>query len=223
MNAESLRNEYNTHYRQGPDHWSCHDSAAADALVARLLRRLEKLGLSSAVKKGAALDVGCAKGHIAAAFQRAGFTTHGLDYSDVAIDLARKNFPVVTFHHMDGFNPVFDRKFSLILIRAFSGCNTLDMRSVAALASKYVALLEQDGVIIVGYTTDYSGKHRPGDTVCWSKKHIAQLKTLLPALYKGKMEIPAPFPLGWMKVTLGRLLGRRSKFFLYLVFTRSPV
>jgi hypothetical protein len=166
------------------------------------------------------LDVGCAKGHIAEAFRAAGFEAHGLDYSDVAIEISRGLFPKVTFHHMDGFNPGFDRKFSLIFIRGFSGCNTLDMPAIAACMAKYVALLQNNGVLILGYPTDFSGRHRRGDTACWSREQIAQLVSLVPATHLGEFITPRPNPIRWIKIFINRLLGRRPKFYLYLYFTR---
>jgi SAM-dependent methyltransferase len=162
------------------------------------------------------LDVGCAKGHICEAFRQAGLEAHGLDYSDVAVEKATKLFPACRFYHMDGMNPEFDRKFDLIFMRGFSGCNTLEIGNVAALCNRYLGLLQPGGSFVLGYSTDFSGRHRPGDTVCWSRRQIDQLNAQVHARCLGSVVLPPRNLMGRLKVGLGRLLGRRSKHYLYL-------
>lgn len=215
---ETLRQEYNENYRQSVDRWSCHESAQATAIVALVLGQLRAAGRPAT---GRLLDVGCAKGHLCEAFRQAGLEANGLDYSDVAIARARTQFPQCQFHHMDGFNPRFDRRFDLIFMRGFSGCNTLDLAAVATLANKYVALLSPDGCFVLAYSTDFSGRHRLGDTACWSRAQLRELSARIRAHEEACVFAPRLHALTRLKLTLGRLLGRRSKVYFYLFF-RHP-
>ena len=214
---EALRQEYNDHYRSSIDHWSCHDPAQAASIVALVLQRLSVFGGAPA-RGGSVLDVGCAKGHICEAFRQAGLEAHGLDYSDVAVEKATKLFPACRFYHMDGLNPEFDRKFDLVFMRGFSGCNTLEIGNVAALCNRYVALLKPGGFLVLGYSTDFSGRHRPGDTVCWSQRQIDQITAQVRARWLGSIVIPRRTLFRALKIGLGRFLGRHSKHYLYLFF-----
>ncbi len=215
--SEALRAEYNEHYRSPVDHWSCHDLAEAEAIVALVLGRLARLAGAPA-RCGSLLDVGCAKGHICEAFRRAGWEAHGLDYSDVAVAQAAGLFPECRFHHMDGMKPRFDRKFDLVFMRGFSGCNSLDVDAVAGLCNRYVDLLPPGGRFVLAYTTDFSGRHRPGDTVCWSRRQISRLHERMAARFLGSTSVPARAFWRTLRMRVGRLLGRRPKYYLYQFF-----
>ncbi len=218
---EALRQEYNEHYRRPFDHWSCHDPAQAAEIVALVRRQMSALA-GPPIPGASVLDVGCAKGHICEAFRQAGWEAHGLDYSDVAVARATALFPACRFHHMDGMNPRFDRAFDLVFMRGFSGCNTLDLEAVAALCNRYVALLRPGGFLVLGYSTDFSGRHRPGDTACWDQRQIDRLHALLAAPCLGSVVIPPRSVLRDLRVRVGRLLGRRPKYYLYQFLRTAP-
>ena len=216
IDPEALRKEYNEHYRSSSDHWSCHDPAQAASIVTLVLQWLS--AHAGASGRGSVLDVGCAKGHICEAFRLAGWEAHGLDYSDVAVATASGLFPKCRFYHMDGMNPEFDRKFDLVFMRGFSGCNTLEMEDVAALCNRYIALLRPGGTLVVAYSTDFSGRRLAGDTACWSLRQIDQLTAQVDARYLGSIVIPRASLFRTLKKCVSRLLGRRPKRYLYLFF-----
>ncbi len=221
LDAEALRQEYNEHYRSPVDHWSCHDPAQAADLVAFVLRQMGVLA-GTPVRSGSVLDVGCAKGHICEAFRQAGWEASGLDYSDVAVAAATGLFPRCRFYHMDGMNPHFDRRFDLVFMRGFSGCNSLDLEAVATVCNRYIALLPAGGFLVLAYSTDFSGRHSPGDTVCWNRRQLERLHLLLDAPCLGMVAIPPRNLFNEMRVRIGRLLGRRPKYYLYQFLRSAP-
>lgn len=214
--AEALRREYNEHYQRPIDHWSCDDLAQAREIVTFVLRHRP----AGAPPPHSALDVGCAKGHITEALRLGGLEAHGLDYSDVAIATAKRLFPACTFHHMDGFNPRFERTFDLMLMRGFSGCNTTDMAAIANLVNKYLQFLNPGGCFVLAYSTDFSGHHRPRDTVCWSSSQVEALSAKIDAVRVRAATIPSRHWLRSLKIRVARLLGRRSKYYLYLFYQK---
>lgn len=167
------------------------------------------------------LDVGCARGHICDAFRRAGWSVLGLDYSEVAIEAARIAFPECQFVHMDGTRPQLERRFDLILVRGFSACNTLDMPTLARLCNRYIEFLRPAGVFVLGHSTDFSGKHRAGDTACWDRRQINELLGRLDGRLIHTAYVPNLSLIKRAKLGLGRLLGWRNKIYFYLFIQKA--
>ena len=153
-NLEQTRHLYNRNYLQKKDRWSINRMNKANRIVNKILKATK---IKSKNKQLSALDVGCAKGHITEALRKKYFSAYGIDYSDVAIDIAKTNFPRCKFLQMDGFNPQFKNKFDLILVRGFSGANTHNTKQKADLTEQYLKLLKTDGVYILGFRTNFSG------------------------------------------------------------------
>ena len=178
MNAEQLRTIYNERYgttddRQ--DRWSCTDPTQAKQIAQAILRfvgKTEAQGMK-------VLDVGCAKGVITEAFRQNNCDAYGLDYADVAVQIAQQRFPACHFWHMDGFNPTLPSShFDLILMRGFSGINTNDMDSVVKLIRTYLPFLVPKGVLVISTTF---GKPNQSDSSwqSWHKAELHKLSTLI--------------------------------------------
>jgi hypothetical protein len=177
IDKEALRTSYNMRYSKRVDRWSCHSLKKAKKIVDMVLFQLSRLGIT--LQKKNSLDVGCAKGHIAEALRMAGFESYGIDYADVAIQIAKQNFPKCHFLHMDGFDPCIETSFDLIFCRGFSGANTHNLQFVADWVNRYLRLLNPYGCFVLAYTSDFSGKEESNETACWGMNEINELSNML--------------------------------------------
>ena len=220
MDHNALRDEYNKSYLEPLDRWSCHDVDEARTIVSEIINQIRTYGLvlENSLKS---LDVGCAKGHISEALRLEGFISYGLDYSDVAIQKAKTLFPKCCFSHMNGFEPNYTQNFDLILARGFSGCNTHDIDFVANFSNKYINLLKRSGFYVLAFTSDFSGRESPGETVCWSKEEIEILVKKIQANYNHMFFIPPRNFLSEIKRLIKFIIGRKHKFYFYLIFQKK--
>lgn len=213
-----LREEYNAAYRDGRRGIAVQGYFAA-ATIAKLVRR-HLHAVAVRLPHGAhGLDVGCATGDITAALARQGLSMVGIDYSDVALEQARRRFPTVRFVEMDGFNPSFDRKFDLIMCRGFSGCNTHDLTFVGALLRKYISLLNPRGILVVGFPSDLSGRPDSRGMANWSEAEVNSLCSSLPVHYLGLRKEEQGSLLVMIRSSIRRLLSSSKKgsyYYLYL-------
>lgn len=208
MDSESLRHHYNEAYKSSTDIWSATNPNVCKNLALQLIKKLPD-GLKRK-KELKLLDIGCAKGFISEAFRVAGFNVHGIDYSDVGIEMAKKQFPKCRFTHMDAFNPVFDEKFDVIFCKGFSGCNTHDMGFVADFLNKYVELLNENGVLIISSRSNFKDKINYTKTWnYWSFKEINELSALIKNVKKIQFFIPEK--LRFLKLLFKKLLNVPSK------------
>ncbi len=180
MDAEGLRSTYNTYFSSEKNIWTSNDLTKTRKVVGRTLYWLRNLGYKKT--NFTVLDVGCATGYYTESFRLFGYKSTGLDYSEVAVEQAKKNFPICTFIQMNGFEPAFNQKFDVIFCRGFSGANTHDLNFIATWINKYMALLSDEGFFVFAYSSDFSGKEREGEIVNLSKPELQSLITLI----KGK-------------------------------------
>lgn len=185
MNAEELRELYDGHYAESTRGIKSGELSRSRITIQRVLRYIAERGfqVTSGMK---VLDVGCGKGYFAEALRLAGFEACGLDYSEVALGHALSNFPSCKFVHMDGFEPRFPSHFDLIFIKGFSGVNTHDLDFIASLLNKYVRLLQREGVLVMGFKCNMSGKESSEDeTVNWSRPEIQEFSSKVAAEWLG--------------------------------------
>ena len=220
-NIEKIRENYNRNYSQKRDRWSIHDLKNANKIIGYILK---KTSINTQNSIPYALDVGCAKGHITEALRLHGFKAYGIDYSDVAISIAKQNFPSCTFYHMDGFNPNFKEKFDLILVRGFSGTNTHNIDFIADFSKKYINLLKKDGIYIIGFRTNFSGIEKGKEMANLTFNEINKLNQKLNYKLINLYYFPSSkiielknlilYPFNLMKIT-----NKKYKYFVYLIFS----
>jgi hypothetical protein len=217
--AKALRQEYNEHYKQPHDKWSCSNHRLAQQIVNSVLNETYKFGFK--ITKGMrSLDVGCAKGYIAEAFRLVGFESHGLDYSDVAIDIAKNLFPQCSFKHMDGFNPCYEINFDFIFVRGFSGANTHDLDFVANFSNQYVDLLNKAGLYVLGFTSNFSGDEKEGETVNWTYEELDIIGKKIKAERLTIFFYPKRTIINRTKKFIRNVLTGNSKDYFYLIFKK---
>jgi len=173
MDAEHFKKKYNENYKKKVDKWSDHNIKYTDLIIERIVKYIEKHDFKVSSDKKS-LDIGCAKGHHTESLRKFGFDSYGLDYSDVAIEIAKKNFPKCKFFIMDGFNPQLHDKYSLIFMKAFSGSNTHDLLFVSNMCNKYIENLTDNGWFIMSFSTNFSGHEMDGETVNWTFEEIKE-------------------------------------------------
>jgi EEF1A lysine methyltransferase 2 len=100
-------------------------------------------------KSSSILDIGCGNGHLAKRLSELGFSNvTGIDYSDSAIDLAKRICPLVSFFQLDilGENKDFPFKFDIIhdkgTFDAISLIPSSEKNKSYSLAEKYSNFLE---------------------------------------------------------------------------------
>lgn len=217
MDAEVLRQQYNSRFSGPAEHWTNTDIIRCRQIASRVASwagMKENIGLSL-------LDVGCALGYYTEAFRLEGFDAYGLDYSEVAIRRASELHPQCHFFHADGFNPDPGKKFDLIFCKGFSGANTHDINFVASWTEKYISLLNPGGKFVFSYSSDYSGKEKDGETVNWTKKEI---KAFIGRVNAGKVRIKHYYRFyiasRVFMVLRDFLKSKRSKNYFYIIFSR---
>lgn len=217
MDAEKLRATYNAYFSGGKNLWTSTDRKKTKKVARQVLTWIRSVGFSE--NRTSVLDVGCATGYYTEAFRQLGCEATGLDYADVAVQQAAANFPLCRFVQMNGFEPVFTEKFDLVFCRGFSGANTHDLSFIATWVNKYIHQLSEGGFFVLGYSSNFSGVEKVGETVNLSKQEIQELIEKVNAVYCG-MHIFHYF--GWLsqlkKNVTRTIFRRKEKDYFYLLF-----
>lgn len=178
VNAEEIKEQYNNNYKKRVDKWSSTDENYCDLIVNKLINRRSIVKLLH--KGDQILDVGCAKGFFTNSFRKSGFTSIGIDYSDIAIDIAKKKFKDCDFKIMDAFNPEFNNElFGLVFMRGFSGTNTHNLEFVKTFIDKYYKIIKDEGLLIVAFSSDFTGKEGVNETVNWSMQEMNKFVSMI--------------------------------------------
>ena len=221
MDAENLRVTYNRYFSSERNLWTSTDQKKTMKVAGQVVRWLSRAGYSKK-ENCSMLDVGCASGYYTQAFRKLGYNATGLDYSEVAVQQATVAFPDCKFVQMNGFEPVFHEKFDLIFCRGFSGANTHDVSFIATWLNKYIPYLSSGGFFILGYSSDFSGKEKEGETVNLNRQEIEKLASEINATYCG-MQIFHYF--GWIsrlkKFLTALPSGKKEKVYYYMLFRKD--
>lgn len=178
INTKEIKEQYNNNYKKKDDIWSSTDENYCDLVVNKLVNRRSIIKLLH--KDDQILDVGCAKGFFTNSFRKNGFTSIGIDYSEIAIDIAKKNFKNCEFKVMDAFNPKFNNEmFGLVFMRGFSGTNTHNLEFVKNLIDKYYKIIRDGGLLILAYSSDFTGKEAINETANWSMQEINKFISII--------------------------------------------
>lgn len=220
MDAEKLRSTYNQYFRTNNNHWSSTDMNKTKRVAIQTKKWLTQMGLTDKPVK--LLDVGCAMGYYTEAFRQLGWNTTGLDYSEVAIENASKNFPNCSFIQMNGFEPEFNETFDVIFCRGFSGMNSHDLNFISAWVNKYLKHLNSGGYFILSYSSDFSGAEKEGETVNHSKEELKTLIGKISAAYLGLHVFHYFGKLSELKKKIQKLIsGENKKDYYSLIFRRT--
>jgi SAM-dependent methyltransferase len=220
MDAEKLRSTYNNYFSQEGNRWSSTDRKKTFRVAHKTLQWIRKSG--SLQKHIKVLDVGCALGYYTESFRQCGCEATGLDYSDLAVQKATVEFPSCRFIQMNGFEPVFQEKFDLIFCRGFSGANTHDLTFIATWINKYMAHLSPDGFFVLGYSSDFSGIEKAGETVNLSHDELNELILKINGKFMG---IHIFYYFGWLsqlkRMIEKMILRKRIKEYYYILFRKN--
>lgn len=221
MDAEQLRAIYNERFSQQRNIWSSVDERKTMKVARSMVRWLKGFGFNKPAAR--LLDVGCATGFYTEAFRRLGYDVVGLDYSEVAIEKATRNFPHCQFIQINGFEPTFHQEFDVIFCSGFSGANTHDLPFIAKWINRYMAFISPGGFFIFSYLSNFSGKEQEGEIVNHSMKEINDLVRLIEGEYRG-IHLFQYFGLvsRIKKFVQRRVLGKNVREY-YSVFIQKPV
>lgn len=183
MDAEQLRAIYNERFSQDRNAWSSVDPKKTLKVARRTMQWLKALGFRKTPVR--LLDVGCATGFYTESFRRLGCDVVGLDYSEVALEKARRLFPECAFVQMNGFAPHFNEKFDIIFCMGFSGANTHDLAFMAEWINRYMEFITPGGFFIFSYSSNFSGKEKEGEIVNLSIEEIHALTKHIRGAYRG--------------------------------------
>lgn len=220
MNADQLRDTYNRYFSSETNKWSSTNQKETQKITRTIFSWLKSYGFSRA--KPTLLDVGCGTGFFTQAFSLQGWKVTGLDYSEVALQKAKTLFPGVSFIQMNGFEPVLNGQFDIIFCRGFSGFNTHDLDFVSSWVNRYIPYLNPGGYFILGYSSDFSGNEKQGETVNHSKEELKRLTERVQADFVGMKRYSY---LGWISIAkrwlYSTLLHKQQKVYFYLFYRRS--
>lgn len=174
FDALEVKEEYNINYQQDDDMWSCTSENETDFVVESIYKYMNEININSNYEM--VLDVGCAKGNFTEAFRKIGLKSYGIDYSDVAIQMAKENFKKCEFKIIDAFDPKFKQEsFDIIFMRGFSGFNTHNIKWIVELIDKYKKILNKEGCIIYAFSSNYTGIEKDNETVNLSKDELKKI------------------------------------------------
>jgi len=216
MNAEELKIIYNQNFLKKSSNWSTSSSTRSLKIASHIKLYLKNWKRNS--ERGKLLDVGCATGFYSDAFQKIGFDVTGLDYSDVAVKLAKEKFPNCHFIQMNGFEPQFNSKFDVVFCKGFSGFNTHDLTFISTWANKYITLLNPGGFLVIGYSSSFTGKEKMNETVNHTKEELKSFQLLINAKYCGNSIFHYFGVISRMKKFLSRILLKSNKKIEYYLY-----
>jgi 2-polyprenyl-3-methyl-5-hydroxy-6-metoxy-1,4-benzoquinol methylase len=139
------------------------DSQSVSSTVKYVLMAAGDFGLTPAT----VLDVGCGKGHFAAAFaELSDAHVTGIDLSEKGIDAARELYraPNLYFQARNILDDI-DDQYQLIYIRGLSLLNQKhvpDNNKVRAILDHVAGMLAKPGMMVIDDWTDLSGKIKQG-------------------------------------------------------------
>ena len=123
---------------------------------------------------------------------------------------------------MDGFNPVFDKKFDLIFCRGFSGANTHDLKFVSEWSNKYIDLLLPGGRFVLSYSTDFTGIEVKDETANWTQNEIMEFISRVDASFSGLYYYLRFGLASRLYIIMKNVLSKRKiKEYFYLIFTKT--
>lgn len=120
------------------------------------------------------IDVGCGTGIYTYTFTNLGYKTLGVDYSDVAINKAKKKFPQCNFECQDATNLNLSQKFDLFFVKGFSFFNTTDFENARNILKAWSEKLSDEGIIIIQSRTDFS-QQSPSNWYFHSESEIREM------------------------------------------------
>ncbi len=116
---------------------------------------LSLAGISAAPAGATALDVGCGGGYLSDCLRKRGYVVTGIDISQAAVEIARRQFPSVRYVVGDGAQPmehVAAEQFDLIYIREFHPFTRIDdFPYQLRILLDYFALLKPTGWVVLGH------------------------------------------------------------------------
>ena len=176
-NEESYDERYEQYRHGGGDcAYSCDDPRKATQLVTQVARAF---GLSRSFEGARLLDVGCGLGYISRAFQLAGATVTAVDFSPPAIAHARGLHPDIDARVLRFPDDLRDEStFDIIYARDFSLLNTNDVdRMEKAFFEPCDRVLRKNGILLVGWRSDFTGNVDSGNWTNWSHDTMAEMRT----------------------------------------------
>lgn len=220
MNADQLRSTYNRYFSSEINRWSSTNHQETKKIALTILSWLKQFGFTPSFNSSL-LDVGCGTGFFTKAFADINLKSTGLDYSDVALQKAQTLFPDLVFIQMNGFEPTLNSNYDIIFCRGFSGFNTHDLSFVSNWINRYIPHLTQNGYFVLGYSSDFSGKEKEGETVNHSKEELNQLTQLVNADFIGMKEFSYLGVVSLIKRwVFSTILGKQQKVYFYLFFKK---
>ena len=153
---------------------SCHQLDKAERKVRGVMRTF---GISS-LQGAEILDVGCGLGYFSESLRRQGANVTALDNSSVAVDLVREAFPEVE-PKFGSFpeDATGEGKYDLIWACDFAGLNHFDVDTMCQeFFRPALKLLSSDGVLVVGWRSNFGGTMGDSHWAHWSLPMIKELK-----------------------------------------------
>jgi SAM-dependent methyltransferase len=181
----------------------------------RVTNVLSAFDISDCCKGGEVLDVGCGLGYYSKALSSAGANVTGVDLSQVGVEIARTAFPDCKFICAEWPNGISrSPKYDMIWAVDLSLINTFDTQFINRhFIQEALARLKPNGCIVVGWSTDFSGR-TIGNWSHWSMAVLDELNRTcgLSSPFVGEARN------WWMSRAMmqaGRLLRRSVPTFLF--------
>ena len=163
--------------------------------------------------KAKVLDIGCGLGYFTEALNYAGLSPVGIDISEVAVQISCGTFPCLNFR-CGSYPEDMDDSFDLIWAVDFSTINTFDIRIIKDFVSKSLQKLNPNGMLIIGWHTDFSGKMKE-NWAHWDIITIQKIKMVTglsgPAIVQARYNILNP-----IVIVACRLLKKSAPIFFML-------
>lgn len=159
----------------------CTPSISYCEKIIDILLNKYKLKIKNSNESLKVLDIGCGEGYFLEAIRRKGFSVHGIDYSEVAIENASNKFKQCKFSVMDATNPRFnEEKFDVLFMRGLSiVINTHNLELIKEIVDKYFDFLNDGGIFILSASTNFTGIESDSETVNLTIEEIRRLSEII--------------------------------------------
>lgn len=108
------------------------------------------------------VDAGCGTGIHSAILQSFNYEVSGFDFSEIAIQKAKKRFESIDFRVLDGNKINYQPNIDCFIALGFSPFNTTDFAKTTSLLEYWKSFLTESGLIVITTRTDFSQKSPTG-------------------------------------------------------------
>jgi len=135
------------------------------------------LNISKVITKkeyNSVLDAGCGKGIYTFILNNSGYKAKGFDFSEIAIEQAKKRYKNIDYRKLDGFVLDYNEKFDLIFANGFSPFNTTDFIKSTKLIEYWKDFLNDNGTVLIVTRSNFT-QESPSGWIFLNEQQLSEI------------------------------------------------